>query len=653
MKARLKFALALTSALVSASSAQAQQGYFTSYYGFGDSLTDNGRIPREANGFSPSDNFNISSNANVYEGGRWSNAPSYFEVVPHLIGTPYNAYNDFAVGGARSIHQDPSPASSPTFAWGLPDQVDQAIARVGRFGPRDLLNIWIGYNDITPFQTGTAQQKAQVVSDVVGNTVTAINRLAAAGGRQFVVFNQKADRTGTADLGILKLPLAGIDVVQGINNALPVALTPLSAAGLNIHYFDVATLIDRIRANPTTYGFGPDANTPCFSVPACKANGSANGGAIENQYISPDGIHNTGRTNQLIATYLANQLNAPLTISPQADLGQSAGLAFSSTLIDFLSAERRRNMAMSVPAMYSADLPGKAPTPVTIPVMVGSPLSLFALGTYVNTERSTQNRAGASYGNTYDADFGGVTAGLLYQVTPNLVIGAAFNYLNTSVDLRGPSNGRIDMDSFQGAGFASLSFPNFFADGAITYGHNSYSLDRPGAMNDRLSASPGGDTVTAAARTGYLFDFGTFQAGPVGEMAYTHVNVNAYRENGDTLLTIGTRRQSLDGLTAGGGVQIRTVAPLFGGLVSPFLNITAQHDFLDGVRTVTSFQTYAPTLLIRTQTGRFSDDVYGRVSGGLDLDFGNGLSGVITGSTSFARSGGDDHTVSTGFRYRF
>ena len=134
---------------------------------------------------------------------------------------------------------------------------------------------------------------------------------------------------------------------------------------------------------------------------------------------------------------------------------------------------------------------------------------------------------------------------------------------------------------------------------------------------------------------------------------YARAGVSAYRETGDPLLTIGVRRQDLDGLTVGGGLQIRTVAPLLGGIVSPFLNLTAQHDVLDGVRTVTSFQTYAPSLLIRTETGRRGDDVYGRIAGGLDLDFGNGLSGVVTGSTSVARAGGDDYTGSVGLRYRF
>ncbi|MGT2479588.1 autotransporter outer membrane beta-barrel domain-containing protein [Methylobacterium oryzae CBMB20] len=197
---------------------------------------------------------------------------------------------------------------------------------------------------------------------------------------------------------------------------------------------------------------------------------------MENQYISVDGVHLTAKTNGLIASYVANQLSAPLTIGPQGELGQAAGLAFSSTLIDFLSAERRRNMALSVPAAFTADLPEK-PAAGDYPVQPGSPLSVFALGTYVALDRSAQNRSGfGSLGNTYDADFGGVTAGVLYQATPNLVLGAAFNYLNTSVDLRGGSNGRIDMDNFQGAGFASLSFPNFFADAAVTYGRNNYTL---------------------------------------------------------------------------------------------------------------------------------------------------------------------------------
>jgi outer membrane lipase/esterase len=622
-------------------SSSAQSGYYSGLYGFGDSLTDNGRILRET-GYSPTGTIDATRGTRLYEGGRWSNAPGYFEQIPGRIGTPYVASNDYAIGGAQAVHQDPNPLLSPFFSWGVPDQIDQFATRGGRFGPRDLVTLWIGYNDITAIPAAaSAAARSAGITAILNNNVTALIRLAGLGAREFLVFNQQSFRTSNQDLA------------ASFNAQFPSSLQQFSDRGINVHYFDVDTLLNRLRANPTAFGYVPQAATGnCSADPACAFVGYLNP-AVENQYISVDGVHLTAKTNSLIASYVSNQLSAPLTIGPQGELGQAAGLAFSSTLIDFLSAERRRNMALSVPAAFTADLPGRSPPPATIPVQPGSPLSVFALGTYVGVDRTAQNRAGfGSLGNTYDADFGGVTAGLLYQATPNLVLGAAFNYLNTTVDLRGASNGRVDMDSFQGAGFASLSFPNFFADAAVTYGRNSYTLNRPGVF-DRLTATTGGDTVTVASRVGYLFDFVGFKAGPVGEVAYANVSVDAYRERGDALLTIGTRRQTLEGLTAGGGLQIRTVTPVFGGLASPFLNVTAQHDFLDGVRTVTSFQTYAPTLLIRTQTGRRGGDVYGRVAGGLDLDFGKGLSGVLTGSTSFARAGGDDHTVSVGMRYRF
>ncbi|MCB4806584.1 phospholipase/lecithinase/hemolysin/uncharacterized protein YhjY with autotransporter beta-barrel domain [Methylobacterium brachiatum] len=652
MTARFKFALALTTALVGATGAQAQQGYYSRSFSFGDSLSDTGRVLRETGYNAPRALAPGLGGPGIYSptAGIWSNEPNFLQVLPGLVGVPYNPANNFAVGGAISGNQPANAGTSPFFPYGFPNQVDQFIARGGSFTSHDVINVWFGYNDISGIPAnGTPAQIASGINTIYNNVSGNINRLVALGGQNFVVFNTQTFRS------LFPASVAGANspIAAQFNQGFVNALQPLSDRGLNIHFFDLATLSDRFRSNPTAYGFAANAGTvSCAQDPACSASGSTTG--LENQYISPENIHFTGKANTIIAAYLANQINAPLTIAPQGELGQAAGLAFSSTLIDFLSAERRRNMAMSVPATFTADLPGRAAPPVTIPVQVGSPLSAFALGTYVNVDRTAQNRAGGgSTGNTYNADFGGVTAGLLYQATPNLVLGAAFNYLNTSVDLRGLTNGRIDMDSFQGSGFASLSFSNFFADVVGTYGRNNYSLDRPGVMNDRLTASPSGDAFTVAARTGYLFDFGTFKAGPVGEVAYANVSVDAYRERGDTLLTIGTRRQSLEGLTAGGGIQIRTTVPMFAGLVSPFLNVTAQHDFLDGVRTVTSFQTYAPTLLIRTQAGRRADDVYGRVAGGLDLDFGNGLSGVLTGSTSFARSGGDDHTVSVGLRYRF
>lgn len=661
MKSGIKIVIVLTTALVGATNAYGQQSYYGRYFGFGDSLTDNGRVLRETG----VDTFALGLAAafggmqpppiNIYEGGRMSNGLNYYEVVPNLIGLPYRAGDDFAVAGSRAIHLAPTPLNSPAFSWGVPDQIDQAIARVGRFGPRDLLNIWIGYNDITAYAATSGAARAAVAPTIVGDTVSAINKLAAAGGRSFVVFNQKTDRPDAMPTGFgPSVPMGGNDIAAAINAQLPQALTPLSAAGLSVHYFDVSSLIARLRASPRNFGFGSDANTPCLYIPACFVGGAANGGVIENQYISPDSIHNTGRTNQWIAAFLGNQLNAPLTIGPQAELGQAAGTAFSSTLIDFAGNERRGNVTATASSGDSTDSNNAQSRSSATPVQPGSPLSVFVLGTYLNVDRKAQDRGSEGWiGDTFNADLGGATVGAVYRMSPNLSLGLAFNHLGTRVDLGGLSGGRIRMNSYQGAGFASLSLPNIFADAAFTYGVNQYSLDRPGALGDRLTASPSGNTLSVATRAGYLVDLQSIQVGPVAELSYTNVSVDAYREQGDELLTIGAHRQRLENLSAGAGVQIRARISAFDGSVSPFLNVTAQRDFLDSVRTVTSFQTYAPTLTVRTETGRDNADVYGRMAGGVDLSFGNGLGGSITGAISFARKGGDERKVNVGLRYKF
>jgi outer membrane lipase/esterase len=195
-----------------------------------------------------------------------------------------------------------------------------------------------------------------------------------------------------------------------------------------------------------------------------------------------------------------------------------------------------------------------------------------------------------------------MTAGAEYRATKNLTVGGAFNYLNTVTDLNGLSRTHIELNAFQGGLFASLSYPHFFVDGALTYGTNKVDTRRPGVI-DTITGSPDGNTFTRAGRTGYLFDVGTVKAGPIAEFAYANVRVGNYAERGDDLLTLGVQSQNFNGLTGGAGFQIWTALQAFGGIFSPYVNLTAEHDFLGGLRTITSFNTDAPLLLFNTSGG--------------------------------------------------
>lgn len=636
MKTSFKMAFAATIMIAGVIPVKAQS--FANAYFFGDSLTDCCAFGRTTN----------------------SKAPNLSDQLPPAIGASYTAMlrTNGAVSGAQSGTGNVVAALDGVFGapTGFLPQVARFTAQGQAIGPRDIAGIWIGTNDIYPSaQTTTylrqplgVQPTVSALTDyIAGNVRTGINTLVAQGFRNLVLVAPydlaKSEAFAASGSDSPAIRALATQYSEAYRDRLATLYTP----GVNTYFLDTLTLLRRVQADPARYGFDVVTTTASCSVtPSC----STAPVEVQNRYVFNDVIHVTSGFDRLMANYIANIINARSALPVQGDLSQGVGTAFSGILLNRLDAFRRANTPMVLPGQYAADLPGRPAPPSPIPVMLGSPVSIFAEGAYAGLDRNARATPNGPSTTSFGADFAGVTTGIEYRATPSVLVGAAFNYFNTSTELR-RGLGSIDLDSFQGGLFASYSTPNLFADGAFTYGSNSFGIRRPGVV-DTLTASPDGNTLTVAGKVGYLFDFSNLRVGPIAELTYANVHLGSYRERGDSLLTLGVRNQDFDGLTGGAGLQARTVLPIFGGLVSPFLNLTAQHDFLDGVRTVTSFSTNAPALLINTGAGHRGDDVYGKVAGGFSVDFSNGLSGGVSGSTTFGRSYGDDYTVSVGLRYR-
>ena len=615
--------------------ARAQVQYFGQYYGFGDSLTDNGRVFRET-GYNPSAVIGplLLGAPGIYQNGQWSNLSGFFNLVSTKIGVASMPQNDFAVGGAQSVHQDPFALISPTFSWGLPDQINTFAARVSRFAPNDLINVWIGYNDLTGIPAGATQAvKLAAVQGIISNTTDAISRLASLGGRQFVVFDQETFRPSNADSA------------AAMNSTLQGALAPLSASGLNIHYFDVDQLANRLRANPTAYGFAANAGTvACSQVPACALNGYTTG--LENQYISPEGIHFTGAVNAIIANFLANQLNAPFTMPVQADMAQEAAVGFSNSLLARLDAYHYSSSAASPSnayAMYAKTPPKQSPDSF-------GPWSIFAMGSYVHANEKDQLGA-AGFNN----DLGAGTVGIEYKWSRNLLLGGAFSYSDATTNLS-LQNTQTQLKSYQFAGFASSNYANWFADLVMSYGLNNYNIHRDsaglGSIGSTLSASPNGNNFVVASKAGYLFDTAVARLGPIGGLTYSKVWIDAYTENGDPLLTQAVASQNVNGWTASAGIQFRLPTANLPRHFSPFFNLTAEQDFGGNARVITTAQTYALGLPITTQVGSGHSLTYGKAAGGAVIDLGGRFSANINAESTFARQNGNIFAVTAGITAR-
>lgn len=621
--------------LLATGAARAQVQYFGQYYGFGDSLTDNGRVLRET-GYNPSAVVGplLFGAPGIYQNGQWSNLSGFFNLVPAKIGVASMPQNDFAVGGAQSVHQDPFALLSPTFSWGLPDQINTFAARVGRFAPNDLINVWIGYNDLSGIPAGATQAvKLAAVQGIINNTTDAISRLASLGGRQFVVFDQETFRANNADSA------------AAMNSMLQGALAPLSASGLNIHYFDVDQLANRLRANPTAYGFAANAGTvSCAQVPACALNGYTTG--LENQYISPEGIHFTGAVNAIIANFLANQLNAPFTMPVQADMAQEAAVGFSNSLLARLDAYHYSSSAASPSnayAMYAKTTPKQSPDSF-------GPWSIFAMGTYVHANEKDQLGA-AGFNN----DLGAGTVGIEYKWSRNLLLGGAFSYSDATATLS-LQNTQTQLKSYQFAGFASSNYANWFGDLVMSYGLNNYKVNRDsaglGSIGSTLSASPNGNNFVVASKAGYLFDTAVARLGPIGGLTYSKVWIDAYTENGDPLLTQAVASQSVNGWTASAGIQFRLPTANLPRQFNPFFNLTAEQDFGGNARVITTAQTYALGLPITTQVGTGRSLTYGKAAGGAVIDLGGRFSANINAESTFAHQNGNIFAVTAGITAR-
>ena len=512
----------------------------------------------------------------------------------------------------------------------------------GTYRPGDIAVQWSGINDINVSGINTQAKVDSIVAINVTNQTEMVRQNIALGARNYVYIGL-ADLGTFANFTTLKPTNVPALVTQAAlqTNAqiLPNLVALHQSTGANIHYFDSNLFVTEIRANPTAYGFtaaGTAPNAYGIGTFGSAAAFNAQPFSVQNQFFTPDGLHWTYRYHEWLAAAIANQLLAPFTLAGQADLVDQTGQAFSNSTMRRLDNYRSRDMLSD---LVSADMPVKGRAPAAVPGTYGA-LSVYVDGLYATGD--TPDRAGGA-GIGYNV--GGVTIGADYRVQPNLLVGAAFNYSNAAANLN-QGWGSMTMNAFQFAGYGSWSNRNWFADLAISGGLDNLKITRPGLITP-LTGSPDATSVVVQGKTGYLFDVaalgsGAFNAssvkvGPIAGFTYSHTHINAYTETGDPILNQSVGSQDMDGATGRAGVEFRSSFLWNKWMVSPWLDLTAEHDFNGGARTLITAQTYALALTIATPVSSLNE-TYGRVAGGVSVQVGKNVSANLTGETTFARS---------------
>ena len=292
-------------------------------------------------------------------------------------------------------------------------------------------------------------------------------------------------------------------------------------------------------------------------------------------------------------------------------------------------------------------LPVKAPRYTKAPRAVVRPWSV-----YMQANGGVSDRQATAASDGFHLDSVGGTIGTEYRVNPNTIIGAAFDYASLDAHLFNDA-GTTKANSYQLGLYGGWTDEHLFAQGLATIGYQDYRNARLGA-GEAITSNPDGSTFVIGGKTGYLFDVGRTQLGPIGGLTYAHAQVHGYTEVGDPAQTFNVGRQTEEALIGSLGVQLRAPFIIHGQIVNPYLNLTAEDDFIGNGRLI-QFNASSTPLVVKTWNipNNASRNVYGRVTAGVAAPVWHNVSFIANVSRSFAREGGDDFYGSGGLKISF
>lgn len=512
----------------------ANDGPFSQFVVFGDSLSDAGNFP---------DLQSPTLGGNPTGGLRFTNrtGPTYGagEYIGE-VGTQRLA----SMLGLQSL---PSTPLLPAVLTGNPDGTNYAVGgyRTDQILDSITLDSTVSAGGSTRTRPGYLVENPRVDSNALyylnggGNDifqgrdmVTAASNLAAAvgalqaAGARYIIVSDLPD-VGSTPLGTVN---SSIDAWNGLSTTFNNELASrLQAQGGNYVLVNNRLLLAEVRADLAAFGFDPNvpqtavcfdpssSTAPCLPDPTYSIGGTA---LDPNRLMFNDGVHPTTAVHQISADYLYSIISAPWEVSLLPEMGRSALRAHLQQLDNELSA--RRGDWQAVGAWRT-----------------------FVQGGYNRPE--------------YDGYGGGdgsglsLSLGVTQRLSETWLAGVSLGLAENSLEL-GRNDSEYDMRSYLATAFARYEHQRLFADFSLSAGYLDYhDLKRTFALGISERTEKGDTEGTlwgAAAKAGFnLMQPGDqLQFGPFVGASYQKVEVDGYSEQGERSTALSYDDQELDSL---------------------------------------------------------------------------------------------------------
>lgn len=559
----------------------------------------------------------------IYPNGRFSNGTNLVDTMAQLLNAPVLNYG---IGGAVARPANTTLPQVQAFdlqvqsflAGGGPAAFPRSS---GSFAPGDLLVLNIGANDARAYERSlglnpTAAQLAALQAGVPGQAQLAaadairnLNLLVNAGVQQMTVLGGDVGRLPE----VRGLPIAAVgSAYSGTFNALvQQALAGYADRGVIVNYLDLNQIGSVVEANLAAFGLQSAGACPTTCV-------TTNPELLDRYLFYVDQVHLTSRGFEIVGQYAVRQLEAPLTLGAQTDIGLSAASGFGQLMSGRL------------------DLSSGAGD---------DPLSFYLVAT-----GASHDLGDGATTLAYDYDSIGAAAGVEYALGQGLV-GLALSYSKPEIDFVS-GNGRARADAWHVGAYAKFESGGAFAQGYAGYGRLDYDIRRQ-AVIDEISAETEGNSLVAGGELGYLFGLASARVGPVVGAQYARTTLDGYTETGDPVLTLNVQRQRASELVGFAGVAAEFDTEVGGLGVRPYAKLLAEKEIDDSHRPIRYAGTAAPMIVNSFEPEQAEDDVYGRLEGGLSFALGRSVALQVQASATVEHPEHDEVSGFVGFKLGF
>ena len=486
----------LVAGFISATAAAQQPAprSYSSYFFFGDSLTDNGNL-FAATGSPPPPYFQ----------GRVSNGPTYAEYLrPGLAPTLTAAASvktnlNFAFAGATAT---PGVTSPPNIGMQLGLYQLRGITA----GANDMFVLLAGANDLLNTVAVPASQNVTALT-AMGNTAAQavsghVQSLLGLGAKNMFVVNLPNIANTPRFITGSGAPARSLIEVGALafNTEIRSRLSALSiGSGVNVTLFDLASVFEIIRSNPTRYGFTV-TNQEYLGILLAGGNpGDING------YMFFDGIHPTTKTHQILASALAEAMN------PEFALGHSAvqGAALlAAAAMQAEAVEARLDLIRDLPARQRAE-------------------------GFFSYDYQDGSRDVSGYRNGFDYSASLASAGVDWSAGDNLIVGLAISQGRSKVTHQAGAGG-FKLQGETGTVYAALNGLGMFSfEGTFTYGvHNVRDIRRTTSLGFQTSGENDSECWGGSLRVLGDMGWAGFKFRPFLGLRYLDATVGTFNESG-------------------------------------------------------------------------------------------------------------------------